>query len=160
MTEEAEEKVDKATKMDEEVNFKAEEEQQEEENVQIWIEKFPPCSFQNLSVIMTTCMENAFFRYFMHSVHSFIIWHFGAFRRYGLMIGRRPLLTIFLSLLLFALCAPGLLLWTKVTDNEALWTPYGSRVIRNLFIACPSNNKTYFLVCGGQKVDREKFSQG
>ena len=73
MTEEAEEKVDKATKMDEEVNFKAEEEQQEEENVQIWIEKFPPCSFQNLSVIMTTCMENAFFRYFMHSVHSFII---------------------------------------------------------------------------------------
>ena len=65
MSEETEEKTEETpvAKMEEE-QFEPPPEN-EEEDEEVWIEKLPRCSFRNLSVMMTTCMENAFFRYVM-----------------------------------------------------------------------------------------------
>ena len=79
----------------------------------VGLEKIPRCSMQNLTVIMTRSVENAFYSF-------------------GLWIGRNPYKTILGSLLLVAACSSGMLTWYTLTDDEYLWTPYGSEV-RALF---------------------------
>ena len=73
------------------------------------IEPIPECSFKNVTVIMTRGMENAFFRW-------------------GYRIAHYPWPTILASLALCAVCSGGLYFWNPVTDDEVLWTPYGSEV--------------------------------
>ena len=75
----------------------------------VGLEKIPRCSMQNLTVIMTRSVENAFYSF-------------------GLWIGRNPYKTILGSLLLVAACSSGMLTWYTLTDDEYLWTPYGSEV--------------------------------
>ena len=43
-------------------------------------------------------------------------------------IARYPWPTILASLALCAVCSGGLAFWNPVTDDEVLWTPYGSEV--------------------------------
>ena len=45
---------------------------------------------------------------------------------FGLGIGKRPWLTIILSVALCLVCTAGLVFWNENTDDEQLWTPYGS----------------------------------
>ena len=47
---------------------------------------------------------------------------------FGLWIGRNPYKTILGSLLFCAVCSSGMLTWYTLTDDEYLWTPYGSEV--------------------------------
>ena len=53
-------------------------------------------------------------------------FHF--FFSFGVHIGKRPWLTIILSVLLCFVCSAGNVFWQVNTDNDALWTPYGSPV--------------------------------
>ena len=55
---------------------------------------------------------------------------------FGLGIGKRPWLTIILSVALCLVCTAGLVFWNENTDDEELWTPYGSPVntIENTYI--------------------------
>ena len=75
----------------------------------VGLEKIPRCSMENLTVIMTRSVENAFYSF-------------------GLWIGRNPYKTILGSLLFCAACSSGMLMWYTLTDDEYLWTPYGSEV--------------------------------
>ena len=43
-------------------------------------------------------------------------------------MGNRPWLTIILSLAVCFVCSAGMVLWQVNTDDEAMWTPYGSSV--------------------------------
>ena len=47
---------------------------------------------------------------------------------FGLWIGGNPYKTILGSLLFCAVCSSGMLTWYTLTDDEYLWTPYGSEV--------------------------------
>lgn len=53
--------------------------------------------------------------------------------RIGLSIGLRPWLTIILSVCLCFICTAGNVFWQVNTDDEALWTPYGSPVGNSCF---------------------------
>ena len=52
---------------------------------------------------------------------------------FGLWIGRNPYKTILGSLLFCAVCSSGMLTWYTLTDDEYLWTPYGSEVLCGKF---------------------------
>eukprot|EP00095_Tigriopus_kingsejongensis_P006955 maker-scaffold406_size180810-snap-gene-0.19 protein:Tk06955 transcript:maker-scaffold406_size180810-snap-gene-0.19-mRNA-1 annotation:"hypothetical protein TRIADDRAFT_52362" len=71
------------------------------------IEELPPCQARNITLIMVKSIENLFFRL-------------------GYLIGSHPWKTIIASLLLCAVCSSGMSVWLTVTDDELLWTPYGS----------------------------------
>ncbi|TRY79298.1 hypothetical protein TCAL_08847, partial [Tigriopus californicus] len=73
----------------------------------VGVEAMPPCRFGNLTVIMTKFIENCFFRL-------------------GLLIGNHPWKTVIGALLLCAVCSSGMAFWLQITDDELLWTPYGS----------------------------------
>jgi len=51
------------------------------------------------------------------------------FDRLGSGMGNRPWLTIILSLAVCFVCSAGMVLWQVNTDDEAMWTPYGSSFI-------------------------------
>jgi len=53
----------------------------------------------------------------------------GIFYRWGLLVVRHPWLVILFSLLLCGALSGGLLFWHQETDQELLWTPYGSPFI-------------------------------
>ena len=50
------------------------------------------------------------------------------FFSFGCNIGKRPWLTIILSVSLCLVCSAGNAFWQVNTDTHALWTPYGSPV--------------------------------
>lgn len=78
----------------------------------IGIETMPPCRLGNLTVIMTKFIENCFFRL-------------------GLLIGNHPWKTVIGALLLCAVCSSGMAFWLQITDDELLWTPYGSPFLKD-----------------------------
>ena len=47
---------------------------------------------------------------------------------FGRSIGKRPWLTIFMSLMLCLICSSGNIFFTVNTDDDTTWTPYGSPV--------------------------------
>ena len=57
--------------------------------------------------------------------------YFLLFFRLGSGMGNRPWLTIILSLAVCFVCSAGMVLWQVNTDDEAMWTPYGSSVSIN-----------------------------
>ena len=48
------------------------------------------------------------------------------FYKLGLAIGKRPWWTIILSVIFCLICTAGVVFWNENTDDEELWTPYGS----------------------------------
>jgi len=52
------------------------------------------------------------------------------FYSFGCNIGKRPWLTIILSVFLCLACSAGNVFWQVNTDTHALWTPYGSPFIK------------------------------
>ena len=64
---------------------------------------------------------------------------------FGLWIGRNPYKTILGSLLFCAVCSSGMLTWYTLTDDEYLWTPYGSEVRERIHQICSIANSTIFL---------------
>ena len=54
-------------------------------------------------------------------------WNWG-WSRWGLLVVSHPWLVILFSLLLCGALSGGLLFWDQETDQELLWTPYGSPV--------------------------------
>jgi len=50
------------------------------------------------------------------------------FYSFGCNIGKRPWLTIILSVCLCLACSAGNVFWQVNSDTQALWTPYGSPV--------------------------------
>ena len=47
--------------------------------------------------------------------------------RLGCGIGLYPWWTILASVIFFVACSGGLFLWVNVTEEDVLWTPYGSK---------------------------------
>ena len=71
-------------------------------------------SFCRQKVYQSHCAKNVFF------VHALF--------RLGSGMGNRPWLTIILSIAVCLVCSAGMVFWQVNTDDEAMWTPYGSSV--------------------------------
>ena len=54
--------------------------------------------------------------------------NFVSLLRVGIVIGKYPWTTIIITFVIFAAMACGMLKFTVSTDDEFLWTPYGSDV--------------------------------
>jgi hypothetical protein len=70
------------------------------------------------------------------------------FFSFGCNIGKRPWLTIILSVSLCLVCSAGNAFWQVNTDTHALWTPYGSPV--SLIKGCSSSWLSCWYPCGTQ----------
>ena len=80
--------------------------------------------FAAISNKITSTLEGIFYRY--HPKDGMGI--FDIYWRWGLLVVSHPWLVILSSLLLCGGLSGGLLLWDQETDQELLWTPYGSPV--------------------------------
>ena len=62
------------------------------------------------------------------------------------MVVTHPWLVILFSLLLCGALSGGLLFWDQETDQELLWTPYGSpvRIIFAIFLLLFQNKRSFF----------------
>ena len=62
------------------------------------------------------------------------------------MVVSHPWLVILFSLLLCGALSGGLLFWDQETDQELLWTPYGSpvRIIFAIFLLLFQNKRSFF----------------
>ena len=66
--------------------------------------------------------------------------------RWGLLVVSHPWLVILFSLLFCGALSGGLLFWDQETDQELLWTPYGSPVRIDLFVcASPKRISPQFI---------------
>ena len=63
---------------------------------------------------------------------KFTSWCFLLFCSLGSGMGKRPWLTIILSIAVCLVCSAGMVFWQVNTDDEAMWTPYGSSVSKLL----------------------------
>ena len=68
---------------------------------------------------------------YQRSIPKYLKVFFLLFFRLGSGMGNRPWLTIILSLAVCFVCSAGMVLWQVNTDDEAMWTPYGSSVSIN-----------------------------
>ena len=112
------------------------------------INQMPKCSFGNLTVIMTRAIENTFYRWDRRSdfCHPLSVGNKHFPSRLGHLIGKHPWMTILLSLLLCVACSCGMIMWYQVTDDELLWTPYGSPVReRQIFLQDPNSGAVFAL---------------
>ena len=77
--------------------------------------------FAGISHKITSTLEGIFYR--CQKKGEFHVWC-----RWGLLVVSHPWLVILFSLLLCGALSGGLLFWDQETDQELLWTPYGSPV--------------------------------
>ena len=65
---------------------------------------------------------------FLNKINSKILIVFleNSFYKLGLAIGKRPWWTINLSVIFCLILTTGVVFWNENTDDEELWTPYGS----------------------------------
>ena len=72
---------------------------------------------------------NKSFKKFLHKINCsgiLIIFLENCFYKFGLVIGKRPWWTIIISVIFCLICTAGTVFWNENTDDEQLWTPYGS----------------------------------
>ena len=62
-----------------------------------------------------------------------IVFLENCFYKLGLAIGKRPWWTINLSVIFCLICTAGVVFWNENTDDEELWTPYGSPYVKERY---------------------------
>ena len=109
---------------------------------------------------------NESFKKFLSKINCsglLIIFLENFFYKFGLAIGKRPWWTIILSVIFCLICTAGMVFWNENTDDEQLWTPYGSPFVAErewILENFPKDTRDtiiYFFVCRSLSRHKQCF---